>query len=85
MYTPKEHEELFEIKPIGVRYICELCGKGEMIAMSEDPIRLMGEGIMMRKHQCTNCKGIMQLPKTYPYIEWTPVEKEVKENEDSTT
>lgn len=84
MYTPKEYEELFEIKPIGVRYRCELCGEGEMIAMNEDPVRLMGDGMMMRKHQCTKCKGIMQLPKTYPYIEWIPVEEENK-NENGTT
>lgn len=76
-YTPKEHEEVFDIKPVGVRYICEFCNEGEMIADPKEPILMTVEGVqLMRTHICNKCGKSMKLPKTYPYIEWVPVEKE---------
>lgn len=68
----KEHEEYFELKPIGVRYICEFCGKGEMEADPNESvvIPLVTGAPIMRTHICNKCGKSMQLPKTYPYIEW---------------
>lgn len=79
-YTPKNHEEIFNVKPIGVRYICEFCHNGEMIASNSDPI-ILTDGIPhMRKHYCNICGAQMMLPKTYPYIEWVEDKKEEKED-----
>ena len=66
-YTPKEHEELFDIKPIGVRYICEYCNEGEMIY---DRTVIIDQ--LLKKHTCNHCNGELLLPKVYPYIEWIP-------------
>ena len=64
----KEHEQAFNIKPVGVKYICELCNDGEMIV---DPY---GDTLMSNPplipHKCNKCSGTMHLPKQYPYIEW---------------
>ena len=65
MYKAKEHEELFEVKPIGVRYICEFCNEGEMIySASSNTVQAL------YPHKCSKCHKDMMLPKIYPYIEW---------------
>lgn len=78
MLNLKPHEELFEVKPIGVRCKCEFCNEGEM--KLDDPRKLNAQidqdGIyfdnMMYRHKCTKCGKTMLLPKIYPYIEWSP-------------
>lgn len=82
MYQPSENEELFKIKPIGVRYKCPFCNEGEMI-VTNDPVDMplvhyIGEAPpIMRKHRCNKCSKEMKLPKSYPYIEW--IKNEYKE------
>ena len=73
MYQPKEHEAIFDIKPIGVKRICEHCGKGEMKAIPDAPVRMSYPPLI--EHYCTECGGKLLLPKTYPYIEWMRVGK----------
>ncbi len=63
----KEHEESFDVKPIGVRYICEHCNNGEMIKVEPTAFDPSRELIM---HRCDKCNGTLYLPKIYPYIEW---------------
>ena len=72
MYQPKEHEQTFNIKPIGVKYICEHCGEGEMVRDSNEPLRLADPPLI--PHVCNKCGGKLLLPKQYPYIEWIPEE-----------
>lgn len=80
MFVPGEHEETFDVKPIGVRYKCEYCGKGEMKVVTDNAITLQYN--TMIKHKCTECGGELLLPKMYPYIEWIPIDnKEVVKNE----
>jgi DNA-directed RNA polymerase subunit RPC12/RpoP len=78
MFVPSEHERTFSVKPVGVKYICEHCGEGEMIADTETPLSIPVNAIvttpMMRPHRCTKCNGKLLLPKVYPYIEWIPEE-----------
>lgn len=69
----KEHEETFEVRPIGIRYKCEICGKGEQKLDVINKPQLLGDTLMYI-HRCTVCSGMMSLPKQYPYIEWVPVE-----------
>ena len=72
--TLQENEEMFDVKPVGIRYICENCHKGEMIASNDTPLIIEGGIPRMRSHKCNNCGTTMLLPKTYPYIEWIPKE-----------
>lgn len=69
----RPHEEAFTLHPVGIRYRCEFCNEGEMIASSEletivltDPPQLP----YLHKHVCNKCGKEMMLPHKYPYIEW---------------
>lgn len=70
-----EHEEMFDVKPVGIKYVCEHCNEGEMIAVHGEMMIVPAEksGPFMIKHRCNKCGGTLMLPKTYPYIQWIPV------------
>ena len=73
IYEPKPNEQTFSIRPIGVKYICEYCGEGEMKFINDDFFAIMSStdsNPSMRKHRCDKCNGELFLPKVYPYIEW---------------
>jgi uncharacterized protein (DUF983 family) len=58
-------EQQFEITPVGVRYICDKCGEGEMvqsgkIAWMTDPIQF--------PHQCTKCGHEQAFTDKYPTV-----------------
>lgn len=75
-FLPQEEE--FEVVPVGIRYRCEYCQEGEMIAQSRKPIPVMDRMIqrpIMIEHVCTHCGKTMLLPKSYPYIDWRPLDK----------
>lgn len=80
MLRLKNNEEAFKLIPIGIRYKCEVCHDGEMIATNNDPMIFDANTQMMhlRTHKCNKCGMELKLPKTYPYIEWIP-ENEINE------
>jgi ssDNA-binding Zn-finger/Zn-ribbon topoisomerase 1 len=65
-----EHEKLFNVRPIGVKYICEYCGEGEMIVDTSSIIINNTTNPTMIRHKCNKCNGTLLLPKSYPYIYW---------------
>lgn len=77
------NEEAVEIRPVGIRYRCEFCHEGFMEATGETELV---EVLMtnppqynrppLRTHKCTKCGKTMQLPSTYPRIDWEVVENE---------
>lgn len=70
-YQPLPHEETFKIHPVGVRYICEFCNAGEMkVDTSGGSVQVVLTNPPLIPHKCTNCGKTMQLPKSYPYVEW---------------
>lgn len=75
MFQPSEHERTFPIKPIGVKYICEFCGEGEMKVSEDARTFVLTSNPPLIKHVCTKCGKEMLLPKSYPYVEWVPVEE----------
>lgn len=79
MRNLNEHEEKFDIKPVGIRYRCEFCEEGEMKVSDDNPTITLTSYPPMIKHICTKCGKDMLLPKSYPYIEWIPVEDSDKE------
>lgn len=76
MYQPKENEITFNVRPIGVKYICEHCGKGEMKLVCDplNPFPKISSLDPLMKHRCTECNKELLLPKIYPYIEWVKEE-----------
>lgn len=74
-----EHERAFNVKPIGIKYICEFCNEGEQICTNKSPIIVEKNGVKipnMREHKCSKCGKIMMLPKSYPYVEFIPLSEE---------
>lgn len=71
------HEVIEEAKPVAIKYICEHCNNGEMIAVTNEVliVPLEKSGPPMVKHRCNKCGGELMLPKTYPYIEWLTKDK----------
>ncbi|EOO29044.1 hypothetical protein IIU_05726 [Bacillus cereus VD133] len=60
-------EQQFEVKPIGVRYICDICHIGEMCPTGnnffmEDPPKL--------EHMCNQCGAKIKLTDKYPIIKY---------------
>lgn len=76
-YICKPHEKKFEAHPVIVTYTCEFCNEGEMKAFQKtvkaEDIHM--EGPIMIAHKCEKCGKIMQLPKSYPRIEWEKIER----------
>ena len=84
MVNLKQHEEMFEIRPVGIRYKCEFCNEGEMIY--NNPGMIAAEDFyqkpIMHNHVCNKCGKEMLLPKMYPYVEWTiPINEDQLDNE----
>lgn len=61
-------EETFEVKPIGVKYICDTCEKGELLPTGENS---WSQEIPNIEHGCTNCESKKMLPEKYPLIRYT--------------
>lgn len=73
-YKCKDHEETFDVKPIGVKYKCEFCNIGEQKLVTGKPVEIIDCQLPpLREHKCTKCGKTMMLPKAYPYIEWVEV------------
>ena len=69
-YVCKEHERKFEVRPVGVQYICEFCNEGQMLVQHRVVKIEDIAGPHMFDHVCNNCGKHMQLPQAYPKIEW---------------
>lgn len=74
-YQPKENEQTFPVKPIGVRYMCPSCRVGEMIASTSEPVVVRHGEVPSIKHYCNNCAAQLLLTKVYPYVEYVPIEE----------
>lgn len=68
-------EQTFEVKPVGVRYICDQCNEGEMIkdpdvknAWLTDPVQY--------PHKCNKCGYTCGLIESYPTVRMVVVNKE---------
>lgn len=59
-------EQTYELKPVGVRYVCDKCGEGEMqrngIVLTAYPPRYM--------HACSKCGHRQAFTEVYPSIRW---------------
>lgn len=72
-----EREVRVPIKPVGIKYRCEFCNEGFMESLDDQPrvIEVLATDPPQYKkplivHKCTKCGRLMQLPRTYPSIEW---------------
>lgn len=74
------NERAVQLFPVGIKYICEFCGEGEMIVNRGKLATLGisakdGPGPMLISHICSKCGKEMKLPEPYPKLEWVSKEE----------
>ncbi|MEH7457717.1 hypothetical protein V7183_10890 [Bacillus sp. JJ1127] len=60
-------EQHFEVKPIGVKYICDTCQKGEMLPTGNNNFMV---NTPQFEHKCNNCGTKIKLTDKYPLIRY---------------
>jgi hypothetical protein len=66
-------EQRVEVRPFGVRYICDACKQGEMMALSgAQALFQEGEKVLVR-HVCNVCRTLMAFPEKYPTVRYEDV------------
>ena len=62
-------EQAYEVRPYGVDYVCDDCGRGAMEA-----VRLvLDSDSPLWEHKCGTCGRTALLPAQYPTIRWERV------------
>lgn len=64
-------EAEFQVKVVGVDYVCDDCGKGIMALTGKFNPR---DGLW--EHCCTICSGLKEFPVKYPTIKYERVSNE---------
>jgi hypothetical protein len=62
-------EQRFDVKQVGIRYICDVCDTGEMKPYGKPD--WLAEPVQF-PHQCNNCGHERTLNERYPKIVWEP-------------
>ncbi|MED1603656.1 hypothetical protein [Alkalihalophilus marmarensis] len=57
----------FEVKPVGVKYICDKCNEGEMLPTGKN--KWLNEPPQI-EHKCNKCRYIQNFKETYPLIRY---------------
>ncbi|UOK49472.1 hypothetical protein KU891_29105 (plasmid) [Bacillus tropicus] len=60
-------EQTFEVRPFGVKYICDSCGEGEMLHTGEIKWRSSPPELA---HECNQCGHKEYFHDKYPLIRW---------------
>lgn len=67
-------EQQFEVKPVGVKYVCDSCGKGDMVYRGGNgDMILLGKDIKF-KHYCYTCKCEKVFCKKYPFVDYVVID-----------
>jgi DNA-directed RNA polymerase subunit RPC12/RpoP len=63
-------EETFDVKPVGVKYICDKCGKGEMLPTGRND---WSANPPLLEHECNYCGTKMKFHEKYPLIRYQTI------------
>jgi hypothetical protein len=66
-------ERRVEVRPFGVRYMCDACKQGEMLALSGTQAFVQEKGQIFVRHVCNVCKTMLALPEKYPTIRYEDI------------
>ena len=64
-------ERKFEVRPVGVEYVCGRCGDGVMVA---GKLTLGADDEPAWMHTCPSCGHSQPLPEKYPTVRFERVE-----------
>jgi hypothetical protein len=60
-------EQEFEIRPVGVKYICDKCSEGEMLPEGEASL---SDGRTLYPHSCSKCGHKEVFNERYKKLIW---------------
>lgn len=63
-------EEMYAVEPIGIKYICDTCGKGEMFSTGKNDWTINPPQF---EHLCSNCSQKEFLKEKYPLVRFRRV------------
>ena len=66
-------ERRFEIRPFGVRYMCDNCKQGEMIAIVGPQAFVQEADKLLVRHICNLCRNIATYKERYPTVRYEDV------------
>lgn len=66
-------ERRTEVRPFGVRYVCDSCKQGEMIAISGTQAFVQDQGQIFIRHVCNVCRTMAAYTEKYPTVRYEDV------------
>jgi hypothetical protein len=70
-------ERRYEVRSYGVRYVCDACGRGEMVALNGTQAYVQEAGQIKIRHVCTVCHTLATFPDKYPTVRHEDVPSQV--------
>lgn len=67
-------ERRVEVRPFGVRYMCDACKQGEMMALSGPQAIVQEAGKILVRHVCNVCRTMASFAEKYPTVRYEDVE-----------
>jgi uncharacterized protein (DUF983 family) len=61
-------EREFEVEPVGIAYVCDSCGQGEMVSAEAETTAAEEARQAGYRHRCTSCGQEDTLAESYPTI-----------------
>lgn len=66
-------ERRYEVRTYGVRYICDACGRGEMVALQGAQAYVQEGGRILIRHACVACHQMAVFGEKYPTVRYEDV------------
>ena len=66
-------ERRVEVRPFGVRYMCDTCKQGEMIALTGTQAFVQEQGQIYVRHVCNVCRNMAAYTEKYPTVRYEDV------------
>lgn len=60
-------EKEYQVKPVGVKYICDTCEKGEMLPNGKNNWNVE---LPLFEHECSHCNTRKMLTEKFPLIRY---------------
>ena len=67
-------ERRVEVRPFGVRYTCDACKQGEMLALGGTQALVQEGGQVLVRHVCNVCRTMATFGEKYPTVRYEDVE-----------
>ena|ERR1700686_1881904 len=66
-------ERRVEVRPFGVRYTCDACQQGEMLALGGTQAIVQEAGKVLIRHVCNVCRTMASFPEKYPTVRYEDI------------